>query len=84
MSSIFLQESSGIARDQLREKLKECNIDTRSVFPAISQYPFWDKPQTPQPNALRVGNQSINLPSGVCLKREEVDYICRCLQELLH
>ena len=83
MSSIFLEETASITRDQLREELKKRNVDTRPVFPAISQYPFWDKPQTPQPTALRVGNQAINLPSGVCLKREEVDYICQCLQEIL-
>lgn len=83
MSSIFLEETASITRDQLREELKKRNVDTRPVFPAISQYPFWDKPQSPQPTALRVGNQAINLPSGVCLKREEVDYICKCLQEIL-
>ncbi|MCC3419290.1 MAG: GNAT family N-acetyltransferase [Microcoleus sp. PH2017_07_MST_O_A] len=83
MSSIFLEETAGVTRDQLREELKKRNVDTRPVFPAISQYPFWNKPQTPQPTALRVGNQAINLPSGVCLKREEVDYICQCLQEIL-
>ncbi|MEG4325016.1 GNAT family N-acetyltransferase [Microcoleus sp. herbarium5] len=83
MSSILLEETAGVTRDQLREELKKRNVDTRPVFPAISQYPFWDKPQTPQPTALKVGNQAINLPSGVRLKREEVDYICQCLQEIL-
>jgi perosamine synthetase len=83
MSSIFLEENASITREQLREELKKRNVDTRPVFPAISQYPFWDKPQTPQPTALRIGNQAINLPSGVCLKREEVDYICQCFQEIL-
>lgn len=83
MSSIYLDESAGMTRDKLREELKKRNVDTRPVFPAISQYPFWLKPQNPQPTALRVGNQSINLPSGLCLKREQVDYICHSIKEIL-
>jgi perosamine synthetase len=83
MSSILLDEKAGITRDQLREALKKRNIDTRPVFPAISQYPHWPKRQSPQPQAFRIGNQAINLPSGGCLKREQVEYVCRCIKELI-
>ncbi len=83
MSSLLLDEKADLTRDELREALKERNVDTRSVFPAISQYPIWPKPQQPQPTALHVGNQAINLPSGVCLKREQVSYICRCIKDIL-
>lgn len=83
MSSIILNENAHITRDELREALKKRNVDTRPVFPAISQYPIWPKPQRPQPTALRVGNQAINLPSGVCLKHEQVDYICQCIRDIL-
>lgn len=82
MSSIYIDENAGITRDQLRAELKKLNIDTRPVFPAISQYPFWAKKQTPQPTALRVGNQGINLPSGVCLNREQVNYICQSIKDI--
>lgn len=84
MSSLYLNETSGLSRDDLRTELKQRNIDTRSVFPAISQYPFWNRKQVPSPNALRVGNQAINLPSGVCLKRAEVNYICNSIKDILH
>jgi perosamine synthetase len=84
MSSLYLSETARLSRDELRAELKQRNIDTRCVFPAISQYPFWDRKQAPQPTALRVGNQAINLPSGVCLQREDVDYICRAIKDTLH
>lgn len=83
MSSIILDENAGITRDELREALKERNVDTRPVFPAISQYPIWPKSQQPQPNALRIGNQGINLPSGVCLKREQIEYVCQSIKDVL-
>lgn len=83
MSSIFLDKTAHVSRDELRSLLKKRNIDTRPVFPAISQYPHWPQKQAAQPNASLIGEQAINLPSGVCLKRAQVDYICKSLQEIL-
>lgn len=83
MTSIILDENAGITRDELCEALKKRNIDTRPVFPAISQYPIWPKPQQAQPVSHQVGNQALNLPSGICLKREQVDYVCQCIREIL-
>ncbi len=83
MTSIVLDEKANVSRDQLRTLLKQRNIDTRPVFPAISQYPHWPKSQSPQPNAKNIGNQAINLPSGVCLKRNQIEYISRCIKEVL-
>ncbi|MFC1551701.1 bifunctional GNAT family N-acetyltransferase/PLP-dependent aspartate aminotransferase family protein [Candidatus Latescibacterota bacterium] len=84
MVSIYLDEDTGISRDELMLQLKERNIDTRPVFPAISQYPIWPKKQDPQPIASRIGNQAINLPSGVCLKKEQVEYVCKSICEILN
>lgn len=84
MSSLCLNEDSSHTRDELMQKLKERNIDTRPVFPAISQYPIWPKPQHPQPTARWVGDRALNLPSGVCLKREMVEYICKSIREILN
>jgi perosamine synthetase len=83
MTSIILDENATVTRDELRDALKEQNIDTRLVFPAISQYPIWPKPQQTQPIAYKVGNRALNLPSGVCLKHEQVYYICQCIKEIL-
>ncbi len=83
MTSIVLDEAAGVSRDALRAALQQRKIDTRPVFPAISQYPFWPRRQAPQPVAARLGRQGINLPSGVRLGRREVAYICRCIREVL-
>jgi len=83
MSSLFLNESARISRDELMMKLKGQNIDTRPVFTAISQYPIWSRSQHPQPTALRVGSRALNLPSGVCLTKDEVMYVCRNIAEIM-
>lgn len=83
MSSILLDQDAPISRDELKNQLKNANIDTRSVFPAISQYPHWPRRQQAQPNALYIGEQGINLPSGVCLKKNQVAYICNAIKDIL-
>ncbi len=83
MSSLRLDEAAPATRDELRDQLRKRNVDTRSVFPAISQYPIWPLKQSPAPVARRVGDQAINLPSGVCLTRDEVDYVCCCIRQVL-
>lgn len=83
MSSLRLDEDAPISRDSLMIELKKANIDTRPVFPAISQYPIWNRRQSPQATALRVGAQAINLPSGVCLKKDEVMYVAKTIHQLL-
>ena len=83
MSSLRLDESAPIGRDGLIQKLKKLNVDTRPVFPAISQYPIWPRHQAPQPTAMRVGLQAMNLPSGVCLTKNEVMYVARQINRIL-
>ena len=77
MSSILLNKTSPISRNDLIIALSRMNIDSRPVFPAISQYPIWAEKNDAQPIAKFIGDNGINLPSGVCLKREEVQYICK-------
>jgi perosamine synthetase len=83
MSSVLVGEQAPLTRDALIARLKEHKIDSRPVFPAISQYPIWPVRQKPQPNALRIGATGINLPSGVCLSRDEIRYVCNTLRDLL-
>jgi perosamine synthetase len=83
MSSLILDESAPPSREEFRAALKARNIDTRPVFPAISQYPIWKRPQEPRPTAKWIGDRGVNLPSGACLKREQVEYVCRCIREVL-
>lgn len=83
MTSILLDEKCPLSRDDVMAALKKRNVDTRPVFPTISQYPYWPVKQTAQPVSVRISQRAINLPSGVCLKREQVGYVSRCIREIL-
>ena len=76
MSCIRLNEDTKLSRDNFCKELKKRNVDTRPVFPTISQYPYWERRQAEQPNSKLIANTGVNLPSGVCLSKEEVNYIC--------
>jgi perosamine synthetase len=81
MPSIRVGPESGLSRDDLRRALAAGGVDTRPVFPAISQYPYWPQRQEPGPVALRVGQEGINLPSGVCLRQHEVAHVCVAVRD---
>ena len=83
MSSIKIGNSITITRDEVISKLLEKGIDSRPVFPAISQYPFWNVKNTPKPIAKEIGDRSINLPSGVNLSKNSIDYVVSSLHEIL-
>lgn len=83
MTSLRLDRTIEISRDELIKRLRDRNVDTRPVFPAISQYPIWPVSQNPQPVALEVGKTAMNLPSGVCLTKNEVMYICDQIIDIL-
>ena len=83
MTSIRLTKKIKLNREQFCLKLKERNIDSRPVFPSISQYPYWRKKQDSQNNSKIISNTGINLPSGVCLSKAEVDYICDSIIDII-
>lgn len=84
MTSIRLTEKIKLNREQFCSKLKERNIDSRPVFPSISQYPYWRKKQDSQKNSNIIANTGINLPSGVCLNKAEVNYICDTIIDIIN
>lgn len=81
MTNVQLDE--GIDREAFRAQLKSKNIDSRPVFPTISQYPIWKANHAPQPTASLIAAQAINLPSGGTLRREQIAYIGRTMREIL-
>jgi perosamine synthetase len=82
-NSITLGDNINISRDEVMEKLKADGIDTRPVFPPISQYPFWDRTHIPGAVATQIGANSINLPSGVKLSRASIERVCESLVNLI-
>ena len=63
--------------------LKSMNIDTRPVFPSISQYPIWGERHDENINSKIIGENGVNLPSGVNLSTNEIDYISESIISLL-
>lgn len=81
MSSIVLDRDFGITRDELMIKLKKAKIDTRPIFYPLSMFPMWKEQNTP--NAHHLGLNGINLPSGVNLTEEQVDYVAKNVRKFL-
>ncbi len=74
MTSINLIKKS-MSRDELMKKMKEDNIDTRPVFPTISKYPMWYS-DCDNPIATSISENSINLPSGHNLTKDDINLVC--------
>lgn len=83
MTSIEIVEDLFIDRDRIISELNNHGIDSRPVFPAISQYPIWDKKYKVQKTAKKIGDSAINLPSGVLLSRNSVSKVSEVLRKIL-
>ena len=83
MTSFTLNDNSLIPRDELISALKKDGIDSRPVFPAISQYPIWKYEVNTQPNAKKIGASGINLPSGVLLSKLAIDKVCMSIRKAI-
>ena len=81
MTSIILDKDFGITRDNLMKKLFDEGIDTRPIFYPISMFPMYKEQNTPI--AHHIGLNGINLPSGLNLKEEQIDHICKKLKKIL-
>ena len=81
MTSMTINEGSSIERGDLIKYLKINNIDSRIVFPPISQYPIWGRSVIPGVNAENVSSRGINLPSGVGRNKREIEYIASTIRK---
>lgn len=75
MTSITVVQE-GFDRETFRKDLLDLGIETRPVFSPISRYPIWGEIREPKVNANYIGENSVNLPSGVQLSRNTVQRIC--------
>ena len=83
MTSFTLNDGSLISRDELISSLKKDGIDSRPVFPAISQYPIWQYEAEIQKNAEKIGATGINLPSGVLLSQSAIEKVCTSIRKAI-
>lgn len=86
VTAILVEPSFGINRDELMLKLKDAGIETRVMFyPIHLQPPYRERihskkdiaiPKDYCPIATELSNKGMYLPSGVNLRKFQVEYIC--------
>ncbi len=79
--NIYLDKNYPLSRDQLVNKLKEKNIETRNAFVPINRQKILTKKyglfkEEDCPNANYIMDNGLYLPSGNNIKNEEIDFIC--------
>ncbi|WP_449243478.1 DegT/DnrJ/EryC1/StrS family aminotransferase [Desulfovibrio sp.] len=79
--SILLQGKFKVDRNGLRAELRNRKIDTRPIFPKMSQFPMFKTVDNPV--AERIAATGINLPTAAYLQEEDVDFICKNVIEIL-
>jgi perosamine synthetase len=80
--SILLQDSLSVSRDEVLEKLKALNIECRPGFPRMSRFPVFEA-RFPNHEAEKVEKWGISLPSALNLTREDADFVCDSLLEII-
>jgi perosamine synthetase len=83
MTSFTLKSNSPVSRDELISKLATKNIDSRPVFPSISQYKIWGYEANTPENSKHIGSQGINLPSGVNLSKKAIERVSSEIIDIL-
>ncbi len=63
----------------LRKYLKEKGIDTRAVFPPMSNYPMYKKRYDTGFTYI-IAKTCINLPSATYLTKKDIDYVKNCIE----
>jgi perosamine synthetase len=89
MVTVVLVPSMGLKKEEIIEFMDHRGVDVRPFFYPLSMLPAYrDSPASVNarernPIAYRVSPYSINLPSGLGLTEEQVDYVCNAFKECL-
>jgi perosamine synthetase len=81
MTSFVLGKKFPVTRNELISRLKESGIDSRPFFYTMSKFPMFKDAN----NAVAqfASENGINLPSGVNMTEEEVDYVAETVRSIL-
>jgi len=90
MVSAIVDRQFGISKERLMELMDKQNIDCRPFFHPLSSIPAYQNLEQARQarernkNAYKISPYGINLPSGLNITKEKVDYVCKALKEILH
>ena len=90
MVTVVIDSKLGLEKEQLMKLLAKKNIDSRPFFRPLSSIPAYEG--TEQAEVARRRNQvsyrvapfGVNLPSGLNLDEEKVEYVCDVLTTQLN
>ena len=84
MYGIRIKDSFGISRDELRRKLAEKGIETRTFFIPIHLQPiYWpDYREENFPVAEELCKEGVYLPSSSSLKEEEIKFVVESIKDI--
>ncbi len=83
MTSFTLDETAKVTRDDLMRQLKIFGVDTRPVFPSISQYEIWGYSPTIPKFSKVIGDTGVNLPSGVRMNKASVKKVIDSIRKVM-
>ncbi len=91
MYGVVLDENVRLSRDELKDKLAEEGIETRSFFIPMHQQPAYVNKTAENvpdcsgsfPIADRISRRGFYLPSSSNISDEEIDYVCNSLEQIL-
>lgn len=89
MVTVVLDEKFGFKKEELISLMSEKNIDCRPFFYPLSSMPAYkDLKQVTQAqkrnkNAYKISPYGINLPCGMNMTKEKVNYVCEALKSIL-
>jgi len=77
MYGILVEDEFGITKDQLRQKLADHGIETRSFFIPIHLQPIYSYLMSDEyPVSEELGKKGFYLPSASSLKAHQIEFIC--------
>ena len=82
MYSILIEDKSGISRNDLMEKLKEKEIETRPFFYSIPQMPPY-RSNEKFPLAEELSKKGLNLPTSCKLGKETIEQISNGIKQIM-
>lgn len=87
ITGLVFGKSHKISKLQAMEKLQKLNIPARPFFYPLSSLPAYPGLQkiyeSKNPVTYDISSRGINLPGALNLDQEQIDYICKCVKQLL-
>lgn len=89
MTTMILDESLGIRKEEMIERLDKEDIDARPFFYPLTSMPVFGEQGGPEvgvkenPVSYRISPYGVNLPSALRLTSDDVDKVCRTVRSII-